>query len=105
VKSKFVCFYLVRRKVLADVSSPECRTKLCIKIATRSFKIVPRLKYSAKTVTDINLINEEIRNRLNSGNACYHSVQNLWSSHLQSEHVKVKIYKIIDNFACRFVWV
>jgi hypothetical protein len=33
--------------------------------------------------------------RLNSGNACYHSVQNLLSSDLLSKNVKVRIYKTI----------
>jgi hypothetical protein len=35
--------------------------------------------------------------RVNSGNACYHSVQNLLSSHLLSNNVKItsKIYKTI----------
>jgi hypothetical protein len=32
---------------------------------------------------------------LNSGNACYHAVQNLLSSRLQSKNVKIKIYKTI----------
>jgi hypothetical protein len=36
---------------------------------------------------------EEINSRLNSGNACYHSVQSLLSSRLLSRNVKVKIYK------------
>jgi hypothetical protein len=36
---------------------------------------------------------EEIKSRLNSGNACYHSVQSLLSSRLLSRNVKVKIYK------------
>jgi hypothetical protein len=36
---------------------------------------------------------EEIKNRLNSGNACYHSVQSLLSSRLLSRNIKVKIYK------------
>jgi hypothetical protein len=39
--------------------------------------------------------NEEIRSRLNSGNGCYHAVQNLLSSHLLSRNVKIKIYKAI----------
>jgi hypothetical protein len=38
---------------------------------------------------------EEIKSRLNSGNACYYSVQSLLSSHLLSRNVKVKIYKTI----------
>jgi hypothetical protein len=33
--------------------------------------------------------------RLNSGNACYHAVQNLLSSSLLSRNVKIKIYKTI----------
>jgi hypothetical protein len=38
-------------------------------------------------------MNENIKSRLNSGNACYHSVQSLLSSRLISRNVKVKIYK------------
>jgi hypothetical protein len=34
-------------------------------------------------------------NRLNSGNACYHEVQNLLSSRLLSRNVRIKIYKTI----------
>jgi hypothetical protein len=34
------------------------------------------------TPTNQNYIKEETSNRLKSGNACYHSVQNLWSSSL-----------------------
>jgi hypothetical protein len=40
-------------------------------------------------------MNEVIKSRLNSGNACYHSVQSLLSSRLLSRNVKVKIYKTI----------
>jgi hypothetical protein len=42
-----------------------------------------------------NCMHEEIKSRLNSGNACYHSVQSLLSSRLLSGNVKVKIYKTI----------
>jgi hypothetical protein len=41
------------------------------------------------------LVQEEIKRRFNSGNACYHSVQNLPSSCLLSKNVKIRIYKII----------
>jgi len=34
-------------------------------------------KYLGTTLTDQNSINEEIKNRLKSENACYYSVQNL----------------------------
>jgi hypothetical protein len=47
------------------------------------------------TVTNQNLIQEEIKRRLNSGNACYHSVQNLLSPRLLSKNVKISIYKTI----------
>jgi hypothetical protein len=47
------------------------------------------------TVTNQSLIQEEIKRRLNSGNACYHSVQNLLPSRLLSKNVKIIIYKII----------
>jgi hypothetical protein len=40
-------------------------------------------------LTNQNLIQEEIKRGLNSGNACYHSVQNLLSSLLQSKNVKI----------------
>jgi hypothetical protein len=46
-------------------------------------------------VTNQNLILEELKRRLNSGNACYHLVQNLLSSCLLSKNVKVRIYKTI----------
>jgi hypothetical protein len=51
--------------------------------------------YLGTTVTNQNLIQEEIKRRLNSGNACYHSVQNLLSSRLLSKNVKVRTYKTI----------
>jgi hypothetical protein len=41
------------------------------------------------------LIQEEIKRRLNSGNAFYHSVQNLLSSRLLSKYVNVRSYKTI----------
>jgi hypothetical protein len=47
------------------------------------------------TLTDKNCMHEEIKSRLNSGNACYHSVQSLLSSRPLSRNVKVKIYKTI----------
>jgi hypothetical protein len=46
-------------------------------------------------LTDQSCMNEEIKNTLHSGNACYHSVQSLLSSRLLSRNVKVKIYKTI----------
>jgi hypothetical protein len=66
-----------------------------IKIANRSFENVSEFKYLGTTATNQILIQEEIKRRLNSGNVCYHSVQNLLSSGPLSKNVKVRIYKTI----------
>jgi hypothetical protein len=69
--------------------------KHSMKIANRSFGGVAKFKYLGKTLTDQNCMQEDIKSRLNSENACYHSVQSLLSSRLLSRNVKVKIYKTI----------
>jgi hypothetical protein len=40
-------------------------------------------------------MHEEIKSGLNSGNACYHSVHSLLSSHLLSRNLKFNTYKTI----------
>jgi hypothetical protein len=57
--------------------------------------VLCQFKYLGTTITNQNLIQDEIKRRLNSGNACYHSVQNLLSSRLLSKNLKVRIYKTI----------
>jgi hypothetical protein len=72
-----------------------------INIANRCFENVAHFKYLGTTVTNENLMQEEIKRRLNSGNACYHSVQNLLPSRLLSKVVKIGIYKTLR--LCRLI--
>jgi hypothetical protein len=45
------------------------------KITNTSFEYVAMFKSLGTTVTDQDLIQEEMKSRLNSSNVCYHSVQ------------------------------
>jgi hypothetical protein len=69
--------------------------KHSIKIANRSIEDVAKFKSLGTALTDQKCMREEIKSRLNSGNACYRSVHSLLSSPLLSGNVKVKIYKTI----------
>jgi hypothetical protein len=62
---------------------------------SRSLRNVPQFRYFGMTETNKNLILEEIKRRVNSGNACYHSVGKRLSSRLMSKNVKIRIYKTI----------
>ena len=63
------------------------------------FQRVEEFMYLGTKLTNQNSIQKEIKGRLNSGNACYHSVQNLLSSSLLSKYLNNY------NFICCFVWV
>jgi hypothetical protein len=56
------------------------------------FENVAQFRYLETTATNQNLIQEEIKRRLNLGNACYHSVQSLLSSRPLSKNVKLIIF-------------
>ena len=69
--------------------------KVCRGRFNSTFKRVEEFKYLGTTLTNQNSTPEEIKSRLRSGNACYHSVQNLLSSSLLSKNLKIKIYRTI----------
>ncbi|KAJ4449326.1 hypothetical protein ANN_00724 [Periplaneta americana] len=66
-----------------------------IKIGNLSFEEVEKFEYLGATVTNINDTREEIKHRINMGNACYYSVEKLLSSSVLSKNLKVRIYKTV----------
>ena len=66
-----------------------------MRIDNSTFERVEGFKYLRTTLTIQNSIREEIKSRMKSGNACYHSVQNVLSSRLLSRKLKIKIYRTI----------
>ena len=66
-----------------------------VRIDNTTFERVEEFKYLGTTLTNQNSIAKEIKSRLRSGNACYHSVQNLLSSRLLSKNLKIKIYRTV----------
>jgi hypothetical protein len=66
-----------------------------IKTTNIYFENVSEFRCFGWTVTNQNLIQEEIKRRWNSGNSCYHSVQNHISSCLLSKNVEIRIYKTV----------
>jgi len=67
-----------------------------IKMDNGSFERVEELKYLGTTLMDQNSIQDVIKSRLKSGNACYHSVQNLLSSSSLSKNTEIKIHRSIS---------
>jgi len=66
-----------------------------MKIDNSSFESVEEFKYFGTTLENQTSIQEEIKSRLNSGNAYYHPVQNLLSSSLLSKNLEITIYRNI----------
>ena len=66
-----------------------------VRIHNSSFERVKEFKYLGTTLTNQNSIAEDIKSRLKSGNACYHSVQILLSSRLLSNNLKIKVHRTV----------
>jgi hypothetical protein len=64
-------------------------------IYNRCFKNVTQFKCLGTIIAIQNLIQEEIKRRLNSNNAYYHLNQKLLSPRLLSGNIKIRIYKSI----------
>ena len=54
-----------------------------------------QIKYFGTTLIIQNSFQEEIKGKLESGNACYHSAQNLLYSSLLPKNIKIKIYRTL----------
>jgi hypothetical protein len=66
-----------------------------IKTDNKSFERREEFQYLGTALANRNSIHEEIKSRLNLGNACYHSVQNLSFSRFLSKNKKIGIYRTI----------
>jgi hypothetical protein len=65
-----------------------------IRISNESFGNVANFKHMGTTLTNQNDIHDEIDSRLNSGNACYHSVQKICLP-ISYEKNKIKICRTV----------
>jgi len=66
-----------------------------MKTDNSSVERVEEFKYLGTALTNTKSIQEEIKSRLKSWNACYHSVQNLLSWSLLHKYIKTKIHGTI----------
>jgi len=91
---QFLYFNIHNQEVSADKTKymVMSRDQNAGRIHSVRMERVEEFKYLGTTLTNQNYIQEEIKSRLRSGNACYYSVQNLLSSRLLSKNLNIKIY-------------
>jgi hypothetical protein len=70
------------RKYMFVSRHPNSGQNQNIRTANESFENVAKFNYLGTTLTNQKDIHDKIRNRLNSGNTCYYSAQNLLFSRL-----------------------
>jgi hypothetical protein len=98
------CFFLFLITYMAMSRYQKAGRSHNIKIDNSYYERVEVFKYLWTTLTGLKyqtLIQPEIKSRFNSGNACYHSVQNCLSSSLLSKNIQNKIYR---NIILPVVW-
>jgi len=68
-----------------------------------SLEMVEQFRYFVTHLTNQNYIQEEIKSRLKSGNACYHPVQNLSSSSFVFRNIKIEVCRttVLPVIFCR----
>jgi hypothetical protein len=72
-----------RTKYMIMSRHPNLGQNQNIRTANESFENVATFKYLGTILTNQDDIHDEVKRRLNSGNGCYHSVQNLLSFRLR----------------------
>jgi hypothetical protein len=65
-----------------------------IKVVNEFFENIIKFKHLDRIVTNQNCIHAEIEIRLHLGNACYHAVQNFFSSSLLSKNINIQKYNL-----------
>ena len=104
-KENTEAFVLVSKRIGLGVSAEKTKCMVMsrdqnagqnhnIKTDNKSFERVEQFKYLGKPLNQ-NSIQEGIKSRLKSGNACCYSVQNLLSSCLLSKNIRSKIHRTV----------
>jgi hypothetical protein len=70
-----------------------------VRVATESFDIVANVKYLETTLANQHYIQEGTKSRLNSGNVCCHSLQNITPLSYLYENRK------LSYISASFLWV
>jgi hypothetical protein len=77
---------------IEDVSNTKAVAFILLQhTAYRQVKIIQSHAVWGSSLMNQNSIQEEIKSKLKSGNACYHLVKNLLSSSLLSKNIQTKI--------------